>query len=201
MTEQAVVIEDVKTPEVTDNIIIPNPAKDLKALFSWLKANVSQDPTRPSLCAFYLDDSRIYWATNGYSMVRAELYDDEDAIVPPGHWFINECTTKLIHLIKAEANYPDVHSFYANPVCLEKNAIAVFDPGVFATVTKGFSRVIFHSERPRSAMHLVLEDPKAMPFGGYSAVLMPITSQDVEDKFERLGFFLVHPEVEEEQHA
>lgn len=176
--------------QVPDNILWPNPAKDYKALFTWLKANTCQDPARTSINAIWLDDNRTYWATNGYSVVRAEMYEDQDNPLPPGHWFINECTSKLIHFIKADVRFPDVHTIWDGEFSLKSSSMLVFDPAIFATITKPFGRVIMVSKTERTPMRMVLDDPKSLPFGCYGAIQMPVLIQEIEFKFKRAGFKL-----------
>ena len=171
------------------NVLVPNPPKVWKNLFSWLDANTTDDEYRINLKAIWLDDNHTFWATNGYALVRAELDDDTGTFLTPGHWFINVCTTKLVHFIKADVNYPDVHSIWDSYFTFNQNAVATFDPGILANITKPFGKALMHMEQLGSPMHIVLGDPKAMPEGIYSAILMPMNiKEDIRQAFVKAKF-------------
>jgi len=171
------------------NVLVPNPPKAWKNLFSWLDANTTGDEYRINLKAIWLDDNHTFWATNGYALVRAELDDDTGTFLTPGYWFINVCTTKLVHFIKADVNYPDVHSIWDSYFTFNQNAVATFDPGILANITKPFGKALMHMSQSNSPMHIVLEDAKSMPEGIYSALLMPILFKgDIRERFVKAKF-------------
>lgn len=197
MTELTAVNEDVNTPEVPDNIIIPNPSTELRTLFKWLKDNTTKDSNRISICAIWLDENKTFWATNGYSMVKAEMYTADELIIPPGHWFINEVNGNLIHFIKANVTFPDVKHVWNERFSLEDNATPTFDPAVLASIAKPFDSVIMHCHRHNGPLHLLLRGPNKLPAGSYNAILMPITRlKEYKGVFEReFNVTYVMPEV------
>lgn len=181
-----------------DTILIPTPPKVWKNLFSWLEANVSDERDRISLACFWLDDNNTYWATNGYALVRAEIEDTSFSLVPPGYWFINQCTAKLIHFIKADIyNYPNVHLIWDQSFDVDQTSAIAFNPTILTKITKPFDRVTMHA-KGYAPMHLLLGDPKSMPDGKYEAILMPMNVSDIQSKFKNSSFKIRQPLEKEE---
>ena len=177
------------TEQLEDRVLVPNPPKLWKNFFTWLQANTFQDKHDLRLNTILLDEENIFWATNGYALVRAELDAEEGYFLKPGVWAIEKSTAQLLHISKNCVGYPGVHTIWDKNLILDQRATPIFDPKIFTDIAKPFAKVLLHAQRPGYPMQLVLEDPKDMPEGIYSAILMPMNIKDgIRQEFVKAKF-------------
>lgn len=169
------------------NITIPSPSKDYVTLFSWLLANASKDMCRPALTYIKIGANHTCWAVNGYTMVRVEICTDLIDWIEPCLYEVISCTNKLIHMIPVpDCRYPGVEELYNSYVPkLDEPKLSTFDPALLIPIIKPFETVIMHARKSGIIM-LALKEPKALPRGIYSAILMGKSLNTAEENFSAI---------------
>ena len=146
-------------------------------LMKWIRANLSDDPGRPSINKFMLDPEhdRIM-ATNGFVVVIADLFKLEYKALfgdRAGTYKIIELNSKLMVIEKEEVNFPDVKRILKIEDELQPNRTFAFDPKLLINATKPFDKCVFYQAAP--FMYFVkLEPDNNMPDGTFYAVIMGI---------------------------
>jgi hypothetical protein len=181
-------------------VTIPSPNKEVVALLNWLLANASKDDARPTLTSILVEKpepgTTRLWATDGYSAVKGEVFgDDYFEWLKPGIYSILACTKALLHMVELEGKFPGVQELFAGYlVDIKKTGMCRFDPTLMAPIAKPFEKVLLHPLPNRMLMALI--GPKSLPFGRYSAALMPINQNSHDEIYQ---YFKAIPEPEPEQ--
>lgn len=159
-------------------ISIPDPKKEWSALFKWLLDNASKDMTRFSMSCVKVFPGRIYYATNGYGLVRVEIYDDNLDFILPGLYMVLSCTSKFLHLLELEDfGFPDIEAFYSQfKADLSDIRLACYDPALLAQITKPFETVFMLATKS-NAIELALKGG-LLPWGKYTGILMGKSNND-----------------------
>lgn len=172
------------------NYTIVNPNKEVVALIKWLLDNTCKEKDRPSLTHIKLEEKGICWATNGFAMVRAQVFSDLIEF-EPGVYEVISCTNKLLHMIGQDINYPNVLAVYeggrVDPLDCK---LAAFDPKFLGPIIKPFETVYIHTSRSMK-MSIALKESSTLPFGKYTAILM---AKAYKQAYEEINDFFPAPD-------
>jgi len=186
----------VETKESITTIKKPN--LEVRNLITWLSNNTSKDKYRPDLNFIWLDNQYNWWAISNYTVVRGSMWDDKGKFVSPGLYRIYTNIKELIsldHVAETQAYPTDkILELWNGMIDLHIRTIPTYDPELMIPIIKPFGSVTIHAHSSYSATHLVLGDPRNMPFGRYGAILMPMTIKEkYHDLYKMAGFTVRYP--------
>ena len=193
----------METNEKFEKVItITHPTKEARALLSWLKANMSDDGSRPHMQFIWFDDKSNWWAFSGYAIVRGSMWDDKGKFVDPGLYRILTNSKDLIELgvLHEEQCYrtSNLVDLWDRVIDLQTSVTCTLNPKYLVPIIKPFEQVTVHVQKNNDAVHIMLNEGKDLPFGRYGAILMPINidrtnNNNYHDGFKMAGFTVRYP--------